>query len=85
MLRLPAFLPLHDVLIPYTTLTNIDAYPFSRPQPPPPAIELLMVDVSAEMPQEEFTLSETQELVIALSRAFISWIHNIPAGLSEVG
>ena len=58
-----SFLPLHDVPIPYTPVTGIDAYPTFWPQSPPPAQELLVADVSAATPQQEFALSVLQGLV----------------------
>jgi hypothetical protein len=58
-----SFLPLHDVPIAYTPVTEIDAYPTFWPQSPPPAPELLVADASASTPQEEFALSVLQGLV----------------------
>ena len=58
-----SFLPLHDVPVVYTPVTEIDAYPTFWPQSPPPAQELLVVDVSASTPQQEFALSVLQGLV----------------------
>lgn len=58
-----SFLPLHDVPVAYTPVTGVDAYPTFWPQSPPPARELLVADVSAATPQEEFALSVLQGLV----------------------
>jgi hypothetical protein len=58
-----SFLPLHDVPVAYTPVTEIDAYPTFWPQSPPPAQELLVVDASASTPQQEFALSVLQGLV----------------------
>ena len=63
MLATGSFLPLHDVPVAYTPVTEIDAYPTFWPQSPPPAQELLVADVSASTPQEEFALSVLQGLV----------------------
>lgn len=58
-----SFLPLHDVQTAYEPVTEVDAYPSFWPQSPPPARELLVADVSASPPQEEFALSVLQGLV----------------------
>lgn len=58
-----SFLPLHDVQAAYTPVTEVDAYPTFWPQSPSPARELLVADVSASSPQEEFALSVLQGLV----------------------
>lgn len=58
-----SFLPLHDVKAAYTPVTGVEAYPTFWPQSPSPARELLVADVSASPPQEEFALSVLQGLV----------------------
>lgn len=58
-----SFLPLHDARVTYTPVTGVEAYPTFWPQSPPPARELLVADVSAAAPQEEFALSVLQGLV----------------------
>jgi hypothetical protein len=58
-----SFLPLHDVQAPYTPVADVEAYPTFWPQSPSPAKELLVADVSASPPQEEFALSVLQGLV----------------------
>ena len=58
-----SFLPLHDVRAAYTPVTEVDAYPTFWPQSLPPAQELLVADLSAAVPQEEFALSVLQGLV----------------------
>jgi hypothetical protein len=58
-----SFLPLHDVRRTYAPVTGVEAYPTFWPQSPPPAQELLVADVSAAPPQEEFALSVLQGLV----------------------
>ncbi|MBN1876913.1 MAG: hypothetical protein JXA33_22015 [Anaerolineae bacterium] len=58
-----SFLPLNDVAVSYTPVTQIEAYPTFWPQSPLPARELLVVDVSAATPQLEFALSVLQGLV----------------------
>lgn len=58
-----SFLPLHDIRVAYTPVTGVEANPAFWPQSPPPARELLVADVSASPPQEEFALSVLQGLV----------------------
>lgn len=58
-----SFLPLHDVPVAYTPVTGIEASPTFWPQSPPPVQELLVADVSAATPQQEFALSVLQGLV----------------------
>ena len=58
-----SFLPLHDLPIIYEPVTDIEVHPGFWPQSPPPARELLVVDVSEASPQEEFALSVLQGLV----------------------
>ena len=58
-----SFLPLHDLPIFYEPVSEVEAHPSFWPQSPPPAEELLVVDVSSASPQEEFALSVLQGLV----------------------
>ena len=58
-----SFLPLHDVQMAYTPITDIQPHPTFWPQSPAPAAELLVLDVSQATPQEEFALSVLQGLV----------------------
>ncbi len=58
-----SFLPLHDVPVEYTPLTEVNSSPTFWPQSPPPAKKLLVADVSEALPQEEFALSVLQGLV----------------------
>ena len=57
-----SFLPLHDVQADYRPVTGIKAYSTFWPQSPAPAGKLLVADVSASPPQEEFALSVLQGL-----------------------
>jgi hypothetical protein len=58
-----SFLPLHDIPAAYTPVTGVEAGSSYWPQSPAPAQELLVADVSASSPQEEFALSVLQGLV----------------------
>ena len=58
-----SFLPLHDVPTKYAPITDMKAHPTFWPQSPPPAQELLVADLSAASPQDEFALSVLQGLV----------------------
>lgn len=61
--RTGSFLPLHDVAVSYQPVTDIQPYPTFWPQSSPPAQELLVLDVSAAIPQLEFAMSVLQGIV----------------------
>jgi hypothetical protein len=61
--RTGQFAPFHDPGVNYQPADPMQPYPEFWPQSPPTGKELLVVDVSASPPQEEFALSVLQGLV----------------------
>ncbi len=57
------FAPFHDPVMAYQPVTEVQPYPEYWPQSSPTAKDLLVVDVSASSPCEEFALSVLQGLV----------------------
>jgi len=58
-----SFAPFHDVGVRYQPVTSVQPYPEFWPQSTAPARELLVVDVSNALPQDEFAMAVLQGLV----------------------